>query len=232
MEGVCCLNRIRICDQWIWLENAIFVSGESDGKFNKEDFILFYAEGADKSVYQASRNAFEYQNNLYSDNNYYFLTVSDAAGKRIETSEDLGEGFPQIDSYTDYAVHELDQINELSSGREWFGEKFGVTRELTLPFNIPGIRDDTEMNLISAVVGQSYTNASFQIFFNNVLLVDLIPGKHKMIIKAWDVFNNSAEASIDFIVTDGEALVIESFGNYPNPFSNRTTLFFYTQQVR
>lgn len=61
------------------LENAIFVSGESDGKFNKEDFILFYAEGADKIVYQASRNVFEYQNNLYSDNNYYFLTVSDAS---------------------------------------------------------------------------------------------------------------------------------------------------------
>ena len=28
------------------------------------------------------------------------------------------------------------------------------------------------------------------------------------------------------MVTDGEALVIESFGNYPNPFSETTTFFF------
>ena len=45
-------------------------------------------------------------------------------------------------------------------------------------------------------------------------------------LTAWDVFNNSAERTIDFIVTDGQVLVVEEFGNFPNPFEDRTTLFF------
>jgi hypothetical protein len=57
-------------------------------------------------------------------------------------------------------------------------------------------------------------------------LKDLAPGRHTFMVKAWDVFNNPAEAKIDFIVTDGEALVIEDFGNYPNPFLESTTMFF------
>src|SRR5690606_27172695 len=55
---------------------------------------------------------------------------------------------------------------------------------------------------------------------------NLEPGPHTFTVKAWDVFNNSATATLDFIVTDGHHLVIESFGNYPNPFRDNTTLFF------
>lgn len=113
-------------------ENAIFISGESDGTFNREDFILFYAEGAHKVSFDAARNIFNYQNNLYSDKNFYFLTVSEDVGKRIEMTEDLGTGYPEVSEYNDYVIHELDTYNELSSGREWYGEKFGLTKELTL----------------------------------------------------------------------------------------------------
>jgi hypothetical protein len=45
-------------------------------------------------------------------------------------------------------------------------------------------------------------------------------------VRAWDVHNNASEARIEFIVTDGEVLLLESFGNFPNPFHESTTLFF------
>lgn len=54
----------------------------------------------------------------------------------------------------------------------------------------------------------------------------LAPGKHTITLKASDVYNNSTSATIEFFVTDGNALQIEEFGNYPNPFSEKTTLFF------
>jgi hypothetical protein len=57
-------------------------------------------------------------------------------------------------------------------------------------------------------------------------LKGLAPGRHTLTAKAWDVHNNNVSGSIDFVVTDGETLVIEKFGNYPNPFRENTTLYF------
>lgn len=51
-------------------------------------------------------------------------------------------------------------------------------------------------------------------------------GPHTMIIKAWDVMNNSSEKSIDFIVTNSSEMVIDKLFNYPNPFSTRTSFYF------
>jgi hypothetical protein len=54
----------------------------------------------------------------------------------------------------------------------------------------------------------------------------LSPGRHTISVMAWDTYNNPARATIDFIVSDGDAIVIEQFINYPNPFSTTTTLSF------
>lgn len=57
-------------------------------------------------------------------------------------------------------------------------------------------------------------------------LTGLTAGKHSITLKAWDTHNNPAEATVEFFVTDGESVVIETFANYPNPFNEATTLFF------
>lgn len=54
----------------------------------------------------------------------------------------------------------------------------------------------------------------------------LSPGRHTVTVKAWDTYNNPSVRSIGFIVSDGNEIVIERFGNYPNPFTTSTTLFF------
>ena len=60
----------------------------------------------------------------------------------------------------------------------------------------------------------------------NYPLKDLVPGRHTITVKAWDTYNNPAQASLDFTVTDGQVLIIESLGNSPNPFENETKIFF------
>ena len=150
-------------------ENAIFVYGQADGKFDRDDFVLFYAEGPDQCEFVPERGVFRYQNNLYSDKNYYFLEISLHNGKRITASENLEGQFPVITSFNDYAVHEADQKNILGSGREWYGEMLGVlSNELTLTFEVPGILPFSPITIVSDVIGQSYASASFRISLNGV----------------------------------------------------------------
>lgn len=51
-------------------------------------------------------------------------------------------------------------------------------------------------------------------------------GKNTLTLRAWDVYNNSNEKRIDFIVTDGEQMQIKNLLNYPNPFTTQTTFHF------
>jgi hypothetical protein len=57
-------------------------------------------------------------------------------------------------------------------------------------------------------------------------LTGLLPGKHRLHVQAWDTHNNSNQTFVDFFVTDGKAMIIEEFGNYPNPFRGESMLFF------
>ncbi|RZK47238.1 MAG: type IX secretion system sortase PorU, partial [Pedobacter sp.] len=55
---------------------------------------------------------------------------------------------------------------------------------------------------------------------------DLEEGVHTLTVKAWDVMNNSSEATLGFRVQKEEGLKLEHVLNYPNPFTTRTTFWF------
>ncbi|MFV0565637.1 MAG: type IX secretion system sortase PorU [Flavobacteriaceae bacterium] len=56
---------------------------------------------------------------------------------------------------------------------------------------------------------------------------DLEPGLHTLTLRAWDVYNNSATAEIQFVVYDeDQELVVNNVLNYPNPFVNYTEFWF------
>jgi hypothetical protein len=57
-------------------------------------------------------------------------------------------------------------------------------------------------------------------------LRDLEEGLHVLTVKAWDVYNNSSTADIQFIVTGGNTLKISRVLNYPNPFVDYTEFWF------
>lgn len=54
----------------------------------------------------------------------------------------------------------------------------------------------------------------------------LSEGHHTISFQAWDNYNNMGTAKIDFLVSEANKLVIEEFGNYPNPFTSTTTFQF------
>jgi len=55
---------------------------------------------------------------------------------------------------------------------------------------------------------------------------NLAKGEHNVTLKVWDVFNNSAEATITFVVADDNEFAISDYSTYPNPFSNSTDIYF------
>jgi len=52
------------------------------------------------------------------------------------------------------------------------------------------------------------------------------PGQHTLKFKVWDVYNNSSESFLDFVVVDTESIVISELINFPNPFSTTTNFRF------
>lgn len=54
---------------------------------------------------------------------------------------------------------------------------------------------------------------------------ELSLGQHSLKLKAWDVFNNSSEKQLDFIVTNSSELTLDHIFNYPNPFSTYTEFY-------
>jgi len=66
-----------------------------------------------------------------------------------------------------------------------------------------------------------YTQGSTQYKFS-----DLEDGLHTITLKAWDVYNNSSTADIQFVVAGNDQLEISRVLNYPNPFVNYTEFWF------
>ncbi len=66
-----------------------------------------------------------------------------------------------------------------------------------------------------------YTKGTTHFKFRN-----LEDGLHTLTLKAWDVYNNSSTADIQFIVAGDGKLEISRVLNYPNPFVNYTEFWF------
>ncbi|MBT3612153.1 MAG: type IX secretion system sortase PorU [Flavobacteriales bacterium] len=66
-----------------------------------------------------------------------------------------------------------------------------------------------------------YTKGTIRFPFYN-----LEKGEHTLTLKVWDVFNNSSEATITFVVADENEFAISDYSAYPNPFSNTTDIYF------
>jgi len=145
-------------------ENAIYVAGETDAKFDKTDYILFYAPGPHCWQVDPGTNKFVHQFNIYSDTAYYFLTVSNVPGKRVRLHPTLTATTNLIDSYPDRIFHEQDLINILQSGRNWYGETFNtITSSRSFTFPLPDLIPGTLVSVTSAVVGNSKTASAFRI---------------------------------------------------------------------
>ncbi|MFH1004592.1 MAG: type IX secretion system sortase PorU [Bacteroidota bacterium] len=57
-------------------------------------------------------------------------------------------------------------------------------------------------------------------------LSDLNEGTHTLLVKAWDVYNNSSSSYTEFVVSESAQLALSHVLNYPNPFTTKTSFYF------
>lgn len=154
------------------VENAIYISGEEDNKFDENDFILFFGQSPHKLEFQNINNDYQldYTHNIYTDTTYYFLTVSDSQGSRVDINNDMGSGFPQIGSFDHLEYYEKDYYNILSSGREWYGELFDIKTSYELIVPTEGLAGNTSLKIVSDVMARSYEPSSFNLQVNGNIL--------------------------------------------------------------
>jgi hypothetical protein len=161
------------------IENNIFVEGETDGRFDNQDFILFYGQSPHQISYDSLSKSFRHQFNVYSDTTFYFLTVSDSKGLRIKDQNSVS-ATAEISTFDDYVFHEIDTKNILAqdpfagSGRLWVGEGFFGNSEQIFPFNLSGFARNSNLKTTISVLGTSYGQTEF-LFKLNGQTVGSIP---------------------------------------------------------
>lgn len=157
------------------VENAIYVSGEADGKFDQGDFILFYGSGPHPWTYDFINETFKHTFNIYSDFAYYFLTIGPDNGLRIPEQVSETGAEQTITQFDDRYFFEKDETQVMvepikPSGRLWVGDIFNYNLQYTYPFDATGIISNSNILLRSSCIGRSSASSSFNISINNVAI--------------------------------------------------------------
>jgi hypothetical protein len=153
-------------------ENAIRAVDGNDGVLNGNDYLLFFSNGPDQWIKDSANQRFSHLKNVYAGYSYYFLSVG-GTGKRIAEIPQLSNPAQTISSFSGRFFHELDTVNFLSSGREWYGEEFSQLpgRSLTrsFPFSMPNLVAGSLLQVRTHCIGRSAgAGSSFSVAINNV----------------------------------------------------------------
>lgn len=149
--------------------NAIFVAGESDGSFDDNDYILFYAKGPHRWDYNSSSNLFENKRNIYSDLSYYFININaGVAPSRVQNiASSPATPTHTVVSYSYREVHENDVKNLTKSGQRWYGEEFDAQLAQTFSFLIPnpvvGAASTATISMASNSTSPSYGGLTYTV---------------------------------------------------------------------
>ena len=127
------------------VQNPVLLKKDTlDGKFNPNDYLLFYASDQTTWTYSSANCPnYHHQMNLYSDTTYYFITVGTSPSKKISTAA-VPSAAPSITvtGFDDYAHSETNSTNNVSliqSGKQWYGFHFNVQTSFDYNLNIPNI---------------------------------------------------------------------------------------------
>ena len=138
------------------IEQAIYVKGENDGRFGRNDFIEFYGEGLDT---------------LSTDTRIYWLVVGQTPGKRITTiSTQLGQAssessFPFTVELKERTIY----FSALRNGEQnnFFGPAIGTTPvERTLDVPYPDLSSSDNASLTVSLQGVTLKPHQVQVLVN------------------------------------------------------------------
>ncbi|MGN6419652.1 MAG: type IX secretion system sortase PorU [Pseudobacter sp.] len=181
------------------VENALWAEDGGDGVLNNNDYLLFYAPGPHHWTADPNNRSFRHTKNLYSEQSYYYLTIG-GAGLRINSQPATGVANTTIQTYSDRYFYELDSVNLLSSGKDWFGYDFADVPGKLLMHNftaaLPGLTA-APATIRARCISRSFGNGSsfgFTLNGNSILNMSMpaVPAGQ------YDLFARSVGAEASF----------------------------------
>lgn len=155
-------------------ENAIFVEGEEDNSFDANDYILFYAKGPHSWSVNTTSQEVTHKQNIYSDKAYYFITVNNEEGKRIQNAVPIpGTPVTEITTFNDYIFYEKETSNLFATGRRWLGEEFSLENQQTFEIPFPNAVQNEPLKIRVRAVGVSGLTSSMKVNVNSQELFSL-----------------------------------------------------------
>lgn len=213
-------------------EDAIMVVDGGDGVFNGGDYFLFYASGPDKWIKDSLNKRFIHQKNIYADSSYYFVTIG-GTGKRISSLQINASPTITTNTFNERVFHELDAVNLLSSGKQWYGEEFtdapGKTLSRNFSLTIPNLVIGSSATIISDVIARSINVASrFDVRMNNQVVQQInIPSTGSGF---YDLFAQQAQQLSDVLMPQESFTVNYSY--VPGSFNSQGWLNFFEINAR
>ena len=133
----------------------------SDGIFNDGDYLLFYAEGTHRWIYDKNTESYKYKRHYYSDTAWYFITAIPGDAAHIAAEKAPAEPYNQESSAGDVQWrHEKELINLISSGREWYQQVIPGTENNVSP-RFENLVMTEKIKYTVRVLGRSDTESSF-----------------------------------------------------------------------
>ncbi len=162
-------------------ENAIeIIDNNNNGIFEDGDLVLFYGQSINEWIpYSSFVGKFNHHKHLYDDFNYYFLTINNSGdSKRIENYVSSLKNAEQktFDEFNELQFHELDLINFIQSGEEWYGEEFDENLTQSISFNVPNININAAVYVKAKVAARASSTPSFIFSRNGNQFMDISLG--------------------------------------------------------
>ena len=157
------------------VENSIHVKDQDDGRFDVDDWVLFYGQSPHQWTLDDEKN-FKHILNIYDDHNYYFLHIGNQIGKRVAVFESDLNSTIEMDYYTDRKFHEIESTNLKNTGRQWFGEYFSFGERYPIGFDFKNRIKSEPLRIAARAVGRSSSSSSVNFEHGGSKVLELVIG--------------------------------------------------------
>lgn len=142
------------------VENRIYVEGENDGKFDDNDYILFYGLSPNQWVKEGLN--LNHKINHYTNSNYYWITFGGTNGLRMQISPSPNfQGIPAIPYFKEKLFEEPEVNNLGSTGNIWVSQRIGYGDSFTFNKDLTGYIPGSDI-LIKTLLCNGTTNNNAQ----------------------------------------------------------------------
>ncbi len=132
------------------VENKIYISGEDDGQFNDNDYVVFYGKAPGDWKYDSDPNRKTYNHviNHYSKVNYYWITYGGVNGQRMQIQNSTNVSGLNPQPYFKDRMFEEPEVNNLgSTGLLWVSQRISVNESFVFNKELKGYVDGSNVNL-------------------------------------------------------------------------------------